>query len=400
VVEAGAVSLLELEEGLESRDPVVVREAVGVLSGMGSGDSLDVLLRVFRKLEGEERVVVAEGILSNGFLLLERGEKKLARRGFDRVRKAGVSDEIRVLATRGVILSDPGSGMRLLTGLIRNSDRALYEAGVELVRELSGEEVTRAMVKLLPKLEMPQQALLAEVMGERGDPLALPALLKLAEAGEGEVRVSALRAVAKYPDHSAVGLLIRTAMWGDREMRETAMEAMQSMPREADVVLSAELIRADAAKALCVIRVLGLRGASEVQSVLVPFVSHEDVEVRVAAVEALGACATPRSWTTLVSCLVQAELEREREVAHGALVMAMGRFEERGVCVGALVTALPSAPEPTRSMVIELLGRTGDPAVIEALLPYTTADTPEPTRGNARRVVRDVAAVRPGVGGL
>lgn len=173
------------------------------------------------------------------------------------------------------------------------------------------------------------------------------------------------------------------------------MDAMRSMPREADVVLSAELIHADVAKKMCVIRVLGLRGAVEVQSALIPLVSDEEVEVRVAAVEALGACATSGSWTTLVSCLLQAEQDRERDVARRALVMAMGRFEDRGVCVGALVTALPSAPEPTRSMVIELLGRTGDPGVVEALLPYTTADTPEPTRGNARRVVRDLAAPNP-----
>ncbi len=56
--------------------------------------------------------------------------------------------------------------------------------------------------------------------------------------------------------------------------------------------------------------------------------------------------------------------------------------------MGALATALPSAPEPTRSLVIDLLGRAGDPKVIPALLPYVTPDTPEPTRGNALRALR------------
>jgi HEAT repeat protein len=388
VVEAGAVSLLELEGRLESKDPVVVREAVGVLNEMGSRESLDLLLRVFRRVEGECRLVVAEGVLTTGFVLLERGAGRVARKGFHQVRKARLSDAMTVEATRGLILSDPGSGTRLLTGLIRHRDPLYYGAGIDLAGELEGDGVTRALVKLLPKVGMPQQAMLAEALGGRRDPLALPALLDLAVAGERRVRVPALRAVAHYPENRAVDVLIRTAMGGDVEMRQAAEDGMVSMPAEANTILSAQLIHADEAKVLCVIRVLGLRGASEVQGVLMPYVSDEKLEVRTAAIRALGACATSGSWTTLVACLLQAEQEREREVAHAALVDAMGRFEDKSICVGALATALPSAPEPTRSLVIDLLGRAGDPKVIPALLPYVTPDTPEPTRGNALRALR------------
>jgi HEAT repeat protein len=344
-------------------------------------------VRALRTVSEEEKRVVAEGILANGFLWLERGGGKRARKSFDRVRKAGLSEAMTLVATRGVILSDPDSGIGLLTGLIRSPDRARYEAGVELARELHGEGVRRALVKLLPKLGMPQQGLLAEVMGVEGNWLALPALLELAESGEGASRLSALRALANYPDHRGIGLLLVTAMGSDEVMSAAARDALVRMPDEADTLLAAQLLRADEQRTVLVLEVLARRGRSAAQDVVIPLVSDPSPAVRLAALGALGACATASSWTTLVSCLLQAELRQEREAAHAALLAAMGRLADKRICGGALVTALPSAPEPTRSLVIDLLGRTGDTNVVSALLPYATSDTPEPTRGNARRAV-------------
>jgi hypothetical protein len=100
-----------------------------------------------------------------------------------------------VEATRGAILARGTAGVPLLIEQLQSDDRALFHIGLTTARELSGREVTDALMAEMGRTTADRQATLLLVLADRGDTEALPAIMQAAQAGPPRARIAAISVI-------------------------------------------------------------------------------------------------------------------------------------------------------------------------------------------------------------
>ena len=76
--------------------------------------------------------------------------------------------------------------------------------GLSTARELTGGDVTTALVAELQKVAPERQALLLLALADRGDASALPAVLQVAKSGPAAVRIAAIGVVPRLGDVACI----------------------------------------------------------------------------------------------------------------------------------------------------------------------------------------------------
>ena len=178
-------------------------------------------------------------------------------------------------------------GVPLLAEAIRGSDHALAAAAVRAAMELPGPEITDALLAELPKAPTERQGLLILALADRHEPRVLPAVLKAAQSGDGQLRILALRALKRVGDASCVPALLDAAVEGGEDVSQAAMEALESLQDKAvDEQLAARLSQAKGKARMVLIELAGRRHAAAAAPVLWLAADDEDPAVRAAALAA------------------------------------------------------------------------------------------------------------------
>ena len=110
----------------------------------------------------------------------------------------------------------------------------------------------------------PRLASIIAVLGERSDRSALPAIVKLVQAGPWDARMAAIRALAQVGDVSALPVLLEVAVQGQGSMSAAAIESLANLPDEkADVELLAQLDKSEGALRTALLQLVGRREIAE-----------------------------------------------------------------------------------------------------------------------------------------
>ena len=205
------------------------------------------------------------------------------------VRKA-VLDQLRFVRA-------PAS-IAVLVKALRAKEPALRAVAAEVLAAVPERQVTEALLKQAKKEKDPEVLpLLLEGLGDHGDEIALPHLLKTASGrSKSEARRAAIRALARLGFHHPkvraflIGLLA-TRNWEDR------------------------ILALDAA---------GASGDAALLAQVLPSLSHESWQVRLACVEALDALRTKGSIEPLIGRLALEEEERVRDAIATTLFRLTG----------------------------------------------------------------------------
>ncbi len=133
------------------------------------------------------------------------------------------------------------------------------------------------------------------VLGERGDRAALPVILKLAQEGPWDVRLGAIRALAKLGDVSAVPLLLDIAVAGQRAPAAAAVASLADLPdAKVNAELQALLEKSDGTQRLVLIDLVGRREISAAVPALMKLAGSTDKPTSDAAFASLGLDRAPR----------------------------------------------------------------------------------------------------------
>jgi len=266
---------------------------------------------------------------------------------------------VRMAALRGIIASGGEKTLPLLTELLTGTDREMQAMVLRFLRETTGTGTTKALVELLPKLPPPTQALLLEDLSTRGDPAALPAVMTAAQSTDEIVKLAAVKAMGTLGDASTLETLVGLAA-GAGPLAEEARRSLDRLPgADVGAAMIAMAEKGDAKARVQVLRSLGARRATTAVPTLLKAAGDADPAVRVSALQALDLVVDEKSAPALVSLVVKAKADDERQAAEKALSSLCTRAANKEPCVDAILAGIGGAETPAKCALVRALSRTG-----------------------------------------
>ncbi len=352
---------------LKNSDAGVASAAALALGRIGNAPARNILEQSLPTAPPAVRTTVAEGCILSAERLLAEGKNDESAKLYDKVRKADVPKQRIIEATRGAILARRSAGVPLLVEQLQSDDKAMFNIGLMTARELAGSEATEALVSLLSKATPKCRALLIVALAERNDPTVLPTMLKAAQSGPKAVRIAALGMIPRVGNVSCVDTLLAAALDADADLAMTAKTSLEKLPGKAvDADLAARLSQAKGKPRRILIELAGLRRI-DVTPELLKAADDPDVQIRAAALTALGATVGPDNLSFLIDRVVAPKQTEDTPSAQRALRAACIRMPDREVCATKLIAAMQSSDVPTKCLMLEILGNVGGKKALSAV---------------------------------
>lgn len=203
----------------------------------------------------------------------------------------------RVLAQRAAMAEPVPPGGDAVTDLVRSTDAATRRHAIGRLRGQWSPKLSTALLKALDLLEGPTLAAALALLAEKREAKAT------AVAGEaldlpGDPGEAAMDLLSRIGAARAVSELVRRIP----SRPDAALRALERLPGAGvDAAIFEAIDHAEPAQQAHLIRVLGLRRATEFQSALFSLAESSSAPVRAAAIEALGRLATEEDFSALLA---------------------------------------------------------------------------------------------------
>ncbi len=386
--DAEAVELLSKKLG--DSDSQVAAAAAVALGRIGNEAATDALTKF---LGGPAMTSAPKGVQSavaeGCILCAERLDAEAAVALFDAIRRADVSKQRILEATRGAILAQKAGGIPQLIALLKSDDRAEFALGLWVSRELAGPEATEALVAELERMSPERQALLMLALIDRADRPPLTVLTQSVKQGPKTVRIAAIHAIRRQGDVSCVPALLATAAEADADLAAAATEALEELPgADVNADLATRLTNAEGQTRLTLIELAGRRGIKAAVADLWKAADDADASVRAAAFASLGATIDFASLSRLVDRTVQAKSPDDLAAASDALKTAAGRMPDRDASSQVLASAMPGVGTPAKCKLLDALGAVGGAGALAAITEASKASDAD-VQGAAAQALGD-----------
>ena len=345
-----------------------VASAAAVALGRIGGPSAVASLQASLTTTTSVRSAVAIGCILCAEKSLAEGKAAEAINLYDVVRAADVPLQRTLEATRGAILARGSAGVPLLVQQLRSSDKPRFALGLRVARELTGREVSDAILAELKRTAPERQALLLLVLADRGDTTVLPNVVQLAQTGPEEVRITAIRVLTRLGNASCVPVLLGAAVEVDGPLSQTAIQVLTDLPgQDVDRDLAARLADAEGKARQVLIGLVGQRHITSAVPTLRKAVDDPDAQVREAALTALGATIEMDDLSVLIARVAEAKHADDAAPAAKALSTACRRMPDQDACAQSLITAMADSPTPLKCRVLEILSEMGGQKALAAM---------------------------------
>ena len=388
----GVINSIGVRRDAKAVDPLVARlkdadtdvasaAALGRIGGAAAAKALEPLLAT---AVPAVRTTVAEGCILCAERFLADGNRDEAVRLYETVRKADVPKQKILEATRGSILARGPAGVPLLLDQLKSTDNALFNIGLRTARELPGPEATDALAAEMSQAASDRQALMLVALADRGDPRALPAVLKAAKSGAGHVRIAAMGAIERFGNASCIPVLLDAAVESDVDLAQRATGTLTKLSGpDVDADLVARLPQATGKSRQALIEVVGQRRIASALPAILKCAEDADAGVRGAAVEALGAMGDDKQVADIVKILRKADAKDQAGIEKALMTIC----SRAGAASAAHLVPLAQGGEgAVRVVALHALACAGGPAALAAVK-AATADKDEAVQDEAVRTL-------------
>jgi len=386
-VRRDAAALPMLQAKLTDADTEVSSAARHAIGAIGTTQAAAILTKAMALPGGSQDATAQAGVVC-AERLLASGKKTEALALYDAIRKAGVSEQRVAEATRGAILTRGLDGIPLLLETLRSPSPRLSNMALYAARELDdGPKAGAVDVALATEMAKPSGDAAAadrvvkiiDVLADRNaDGGAVDAILKpllvAATSGPKPIRVSAIAAVGRIGNASAISSLLASAIDSDQEIADVARKSLSSLTgSEVDREIVARLSKADANVLPALVRAIGDRRIAAVAE-LKPLVNHASDAVRTATVAALGSIVDLPNLGILIDQVVKPSIGSD--VAKKAILEASIRMADREACADKLAAAIVSAPAEAKVTLLDVVGEVGGTRALAAVAAAAKSSDP------------------------
>lgn len=345
---------------LQNADVEVASAAAVALGRIGNAAAAAALRKSLSAAPPNVRTAIAEGCILCAEALAAEGKSADAVAMYDEIRKAEVPTQRIVEATRGAILARGQDGIPLLVEQFQSKDRIMFRLALQTAREFPGSEVDHTLVAELNRATPDRSSLIVQAMADRPDTVVLAAVLKAAEAGPKDVRLSAIDALARVGDLSCLDSLLKIALDADADLSQSAKLTLAEMPGEKiDAQILALLQNAKGNNYPLLLQLVGQRRIDAVPDLL-KAIDNPDKDVRSAAIIALGETVRLKRLSVLIDQMVSPKHAEDGTLAKTALKAASIRMPDREACAMELAAAYDKTKSvPHKISLLEILGAMG-----------------------------------------
>ncbi|MDA1163858.1 MAG: hypothetical protein O3B13_12205 [Planctomycetota bacterium] len=362
---------------LQHADAEVASAAAVALGHIGNAAATKSLRSALAAAPAEVRSAVAEGCVLCAERLHREGDSLAAAEIYDQVRTSEVPAQRIIEATRGAILARGQGGIPLLMETFQSTDTRMFQLALGTVREFPGGDVDQALAVGLDRATPDRAALMIQAMADRPNTVVLAAVLKAAEQGDRQVRLSAVDALRRVGNDSCLATLLRIAIADDPELARTAQETLAELPgQNVDGTIVGLLSSAKEKTYLLLLQLIGQRRIDAVDAVL-KALDDSDPSVRKAALIALGETVSLKRLPVLISQVVAPEHSEDTPVAREALKVASVRMPDREACAAALASALDRSPDASKTTLLEILSDVGGTTALQTLATAAKSSDPQ-----------------------
>ena len=345
---------------LAGQEEEVTAAAAAALGRIGSVDASKHLQGALSRANGVLRITLADASLTCAETLVAARKRSEAAAVLDGLYGPGFPDHIRTAAMCGAITARQDGGIPLLVKQLKSQDNAMLAAAWRAARELPGTNATKALAAELGKLPEEKEVLLVQVLGDRADKAALPALLVSAKGGSPKVRVAALQALPRIDDgKSSLPILLQAITAGQSAAESEAALSSLSQIGGADTnaKILATLPTVAPAMRAKLIGLLAARRAEIARSEMLKLAAGTEVDLSKAAFRALAVIARPSDLPELIRLSTTSRDDAVKVPADLAIYAVSMKIDPPAKRADPVLTAYRAAKDPqTKTSLLRPLG--------------------------------------------
>ncbi|MDD4871623.1 MAG: DUF1080 domain-containing protein [Kiritimatiellae bacterium] len=347
------------------RDPSkgAANEALLALGRIGTAKTIETLQKALTSGPAEFRAAAAEGCLLCAERQLAQGKRDVAVKLYDAVNRAEVPKQLQVAAMHGAVLARQTAGLPLLIEQLKSSDMAMVGIALRLIRELSGTEVTQALVAELGKVRPEIQVLLIKALVDRNDPTVRGAIEALAVVDSPEVRTATAEALGKIGGFSSIPVLLKLIEAGKTEAESTAAAASLTLlaSDDTDNMILKAVPSAQPVTRAKLIAILGNRNAEIAVTEVLKQAGDPDAAVSKAAFIALASISRPGDLPEIIKLTLACKDDSVHEKAERAVFETCMKIPSVSNRSNTIMTIFKESKDTvTKCALMKMLGMIGD----------------------------------------
>jgi len=341
---------------LPSPNSALAHAAARALGRLGTVPAAQALIQVRTSAPRELRQTVENALLHCAEQLLQSKQIRPAENIYREFYTAGPTPHFRIAGLRGLLLIPGGRPGPLLMEALRSDDPALQRSAIGFLPLVKNPRVTLLFADNLPSLPPEIRELVIRALGDRGDPVAAPALARAAQSPEQSVRQAALEALGRVGGVAEVPLLAQKAAEASGDEQKIARAALTQMKGPGvDMALIRTIGSGPAPVRIEAIRVLADRRVNPAVLHLLKTARDNNPSVRIESIRALGALAGESHLDEILQLFLKTPHADDRSALESALAALLKRIEDNEKQATPLLAALSAAPLQAKPALIRLL---------------------------------------------
>jgi HEAT repeat protein len=357
-------------------DQALAQAATAALGSIG-GKGCTELLKALKAANGGGDTVLADACLQCG-QWAPASKKDEALDIYTTLYGGAQPGYVRAAALTGLVRLEPAKAQELVMDALGDSDPALVLVASSFIRELPGEEATKAFAGMLPNADKERKILIIDALAHRKEAGALDAVVAEAKGSDPAVQLIALNALGVLGTPDTAAMLLELAATSDGDVQRTARNSIKTIPgRKTDVAILKAAQEGTGAVRLEAISALAARGAVKTTPALLELANSGDAAVETEALKALRVLAGEDDMGTLISLLTSASADDKRKNVAQAIVELSGRIADDGAKSAQPIKALATASDDaTKASIIMMLGRIGTEDALTVVRDNVKSQTP------------------------
>ena len=297
--------------------------AITALGKIGGKNANLTLKQAKDKTTGRLRTKVLHSYLNCLDRQVRLGQTANAAKEYQLLYKGQVPDTIRIAALKGMVQANPAGAGNILLDVIREGDTKIGPVAFQLVGEISDKNALDTLTKELPGLSSSGQVQMITALGYKTDRTFAPAVIKMINSSDQDVRIAALKALATLGDESNVELLAKTAAQTSGSEREAARTSLYRLRgNRVDETIIDQITASDANVKAELIPAAGERFIANAVPTLLKTAGDADKSVRSKSIKALRTLAEPKDIPMLIGLLTKTADSSDRKGIEKVLITA------------------------------------------------------------------------------